>query len=377
MFHGQIFNGPARSAVASAMFLLAFLLPVSAARAQEPPSIDGGGSPIRPPTRGESFEAREVAPPIEHRSVLRDLGALVPRFDEGEILLGLSSPDPGPVVYQYRGLQGVAVRRLLGLYRTLARDMLRDRWNRSSDTIFDLERRMGSLAAAEADWRAGGSFLERSWRQSLVPARGGPPLEPRVELHGSEVEVFRVGEAAYTTEGRLRLGRLALIFDDGRTYERRASRDLARLGNLVDVQLGRVGGSRGSERSPLERPIAAASDAFDDPRIQVRFVLAADDARLDCERALAGTARARCDRKTPRGNLFTGDGWNLNATPTLQVRWPGARLVSLLGSIAFEVELGLFPGERRALFATLSLKVRARPARGDVSATLDLEVAKW
>jgi hypothetical protein len=399
MWRGRGALGAASGAILS---LFGFsVVGARAARAQEvialkpPIAVAAMGDPEIESARSRVEEARPERPsepsPLEHRSILLELGTLrLPPIGAGRALVNEIAPEadaPGTVVRTYRGLQGVLYRRAMGYYHRLATDTLRSLWAGTSISAMQFQEDLDYVGAQEADFFAGGRWWERTWRQSLLPEKGGAPATPRVIEIGKEIELFRVGELAFTTEGKLRAGRLSVYLSDDKVYEKIR----APLDNLNAAQ------SRARSDAHLARGPAAPTPApdvnapkprpsTDDARIDLSIALE-DDAEVELERSLRGTLRARVLRRfangpargnTPRGNVWTGDGWNVSFRPTLQLRLPQlGDLPSAVSQAAAEVEVSFFPRELREPWAILVFKVRGAPSPREVTACVDFEVVRW
>ena len=113
-----------------------------------------------------------------------------------------------------------------------------------------------------------------------------------------------------------------------------------------------------------------------------------DDAEVELERTLRGTLRARILRRlrstararnTPRGNLWTGDGWNVSFRPTLQLRVPqpiGLEGTARPGERASSSRL-LPAGAPRALGDREPSGAPRAPPAGRDRAAVDFEIVRW
>jgi hypothetical protein len=387
------------SAVSGAFLsLLLSVFFAHSASAQEPgrlPALDGDGGAVTPP-RTAFPEARDdgashhgtSAPPLEHRSILLELDLLhAPPLGDSALLNELAPEEiaPGSLVSSYRGVQSLVVRRLLGYFRHLSSVSMQTRWEKSDESIFDMERSVRRETEDEADLRSGGRWWDRTWRQSLVPSRGGAPAEPTVIAVGQEVELFRFGEVSLTNEAQIRLGRLSLYLDDDRIYELVGQR--ARDAFLAATQAKARPDPNAARPAPTvpgqdpSKPVKTL--VSEESRIDISIGLGEDDADVELERVLAGTERQRGRRtagrfETPKGNLVTGEGWNLCAHPALGLRLPtSSDMTQAFSSVSIAFDVNLFPGETRQLWGLVSLRFQASPSGRTCSATLDFEVLRW
>lgn len=375
---------------------LILLLGGAAAHAEDPlaaspPRINGRGGLIAPPPTGRSVASDEtpetgrVVPSFEHRSILLDLSQLrpPPSFDDDALVneIAPEADSPGSLSYTYEGLYSIVVRRAVGYYRRLFSDQLKARWDESNDSIFTIQNRLELMGAAEADLQSGGRWWERTWRQSLTPQSGGAPPH-RVLQIGKELEIFRLGEVALTNEGKLKVGNLSLYLDDDRIYERieqRTREALFTAGRArADANLSRV---VSTDKERAERPVRALGD---EAKVDVSVGLLEDDAALDLERVLAGTTRARTRRggqfQTPRGNVLTGDGWNMSFRPNVSLKLPdgGAGVFSAISRAEAVVDLRLYPGETRQLFGILTFRASTSGRDGfGFTGQVQLEIVRW
>jgi hypothetical protein len=394
MWRSVVWRARGLAVLAAALSFFSANTKALADEAVAPPVIGGHGGLIEPPEGARSQASDETpatgghAPGIDHRSILLDLDAMRPpvALDSGALVNEIA-PEcdcPGSVIRTYHGIQGIAVKRLLGYYSRLFSEDMKNRWTGTSESIFQLDRRMERMACAEADMKAGGRWWDRTWRQSLVPEAGGTPALSRIESIGKELEIVRAGEFALTTEGRLRVGRLSLYLDDDRIYQRIEQRTrealFAPTRARADANLTRP---LGTEKEKQERPQKQVVSGED--RIDVSLALLEDDAAVELERVLSGTNRGRAHRRsgvfeTPQGNVYTGEGWNLAVRPRLQLRLPTAigDVRSAISQAQLVVEVGLFPGETRQLWGTLSFRVSTSPRDKEfASASIALEVVRW
>lgn len=385
----------ARCAIAS---LLLVVLGAGRARAQDvvalrPPGLAEDAARSRVADEGRSGGRSEWRGerPLEHRSILLDLGSLrLSDESAGASLLNEIAPEteaPGSVVRAYHGIQAILVRRALGYYHELLSEDTRTLWDRSQLGISAFQDRCWGVAALEGDLNAGGRWWERTWRQSLLPEKGGARSGTRVEEVGREIELVRLGEVALTTEGKVRVGRLSVYVDDDRVYERVRSplESLATPQSRArsDAHLARSPGASPSAGDPSgkDRPRLPADDGHVDLGIGLE-----DDADVELEQALRGSLRARVLARiagpsrgtTPRGNLWTGDGWNVSVRPTLQLRIPQlSALEGTVGQAAVQVDVGLYPNDLREPWAIVTLRVKGNPRAREVVASLDFEVVRW
>jgi hypothetical protein len=267
-------------------------------------------------------------------------------------------------VFVYHGIQGLTVRKALGYYRRLFSAGMQTRWDKSSDTVFEVEQRFARESEAEADLR-NGRWWERTWRQSLVPSEGGVPDDPFVVTRGSEIDLFRVGEASFTTEDKIRLGSFSFFFDDERFHERFAQKTLE---TLVAVASGKT--------QVLADHLIKTTESEEN---RVSVGLASEDACVELERVLSGTGRQRSKcYETPHGNLVTGEGWNLSVYPAVSLRLPTrCDPTQTLSNAGVEFDLNLYPGETRQQWARVSLELRTSPSDNAYTAICEFEVLRW
>ena len=364
-----------RGASAATVALLSLLLSVVFQVSVSGQEVNGNGRAVVP------LVGPPQTPTLEHRSILLDIDSFRAPSSRDNSLVDELAPEerpPASLVHSYRGIQAIVTKRLLGYYRRLFSSAMRTRWNESNDTIFDLERRFAQETAAEEDLSNGGRWWDRTWRQSLVPSRGGAPAQPLVITLGTEVDALRADEVSLTTEGKIRLGRFSLFLDDDRVYERlgEKARDLvlAVVKARPDTNVPRP------SSSTADRPVKAM--IVEESRIDMSVGLAEDDAEQELTRVLAGTGRQRVrkvDRyRTPRGNLFTGNGWNLSIHPSLSLRLPTSNdLTQACSNVSVEFDLNLFPGEARQQWGLVSVELQASPNTRIYSAVALFEILRW
>jgi hypothetical protein len=353
-----------------------------------------GGAIAHPPTatseaEDETPSTRMRRPEIDHRSIILDLDKIrCPSFGD-EALVNQIAPEcdaPGSIIRMYHGVQSIAVRRLLGYYRRIFTTDLKNHISGSNSAAFDLDDRIQRMADAENDLRSGGRWWERTWRQSLLPQCGGAPALPRIETVGAEIEIFRLGEIVITNEGRLKVGRLSLYLDDDRIYERIEEKTRDAL--FAASRRGADPGSARAAAAPADKDrTEKPQKAFvtEENRVDLTLGLFEDDAAIDLERVLAGTARDRSRPaggrfKTPRGNLVTGDGWNMSLTPNISLRLPdnGGSLPGAVSNAELVLDVNLYPGETRQLWGILSFKVAASPRdQNNVTASAEILIVRW
>ncbi len=375
--------------------LVVFLILAGRARGDDEAifRINGdGGAVAHPPTATSEVEdetpsIRRRRPEIDHRSILLDLDKIrIPSFGD-EALVNQIAPEcdaPGSIIRMYHGVQSIAVRRLLGYYRRLFTMDVKNHLSGSNSAAFDADDRIQRMADAENDMHSGGRWWQRTWRQSLLPQCGGAPALPRVESVGSEIELFRLGEIVITNEGKLKVGRLSLYLDDDRIYERIEERTRDALfssSRRIDPASARLAAP--AEKDRTEKPQKAL--VTDENHLDLAVGLLEDDAAIDLDRVLAGTARDRSRPasgrfQTPRGNLATGDGWNLSLHPNISLRLPdsSSAIPGAVSNAELEFDLNLYPGEARQLWGILCFKVAASPRdENNVTASIELLILRW
>ncbi|MBI3723402.1 hypothetical protein HY251_05535 [bacterium] len=316
-------------------------------------------------------------------------GALArPWRSSGSALVHEIAPEddgPGSVITNYRGVQSVVVRRLMGYYRRIVADDFRERWRGTSLSLLQLEGLERRLEEKELELARGGNWGARTWRQSLVPEKGGAPVQLRIDTIGSEIELLRIGELAFTNEGKLRLGRLSVYLDDERTYEKLSKvREVATAPvprARADAHLARAPGAAASDRAAPSPVNLSEENRFD-----LTLALDEEDAQLELERLTRGTLREGLRRVasggrrgwTPRGNLWTGDGWNVTVRPTLRLRLPSfSALEETISNAAVEVNVLFFTRGAREPWGALSLRVHGRPSDNELVASVEFDFLRW
>lgn len=336
-----------------------------------------------PESRRHQPAVERAAPPIDHRSVVLDLGR-ISAFARGRILdgfLGEVAPENERVVYDFSGIQCVAYRYLMGYYKQMFQSELLDQWSTGRMTIMDLDRHYADFANGLNDVRFG-VWWDRSWRDSLPVEKGGASTLPRRIEIGRVIEVFRVGELALTNEGAVCVGALPINFDSDRIYSNVPSaRALENSTANAAVRRDPATATRDVAHKvelPESEPAGYGVSAIEDTHL-ARFV--EDEVRLDLERVLHGSARARYRRTleewlkapTPTGNIYTGDGWNLVGRLTVI---PQASVSTPLSYASGMLDLNFYPGFARDHFAALSLRLKGQPGVG-ANFQLQLEVFGW
>ncbi len=362
--------------------------------AASPPAIDGKGGAIQHPTarseaRDETPGRTFAAPPLEHRSILLDLGTLRPTSAADAAFVNEVAPEeecPGSLIHTYRGLEAVAVRRILGYYAHVFQVDTAKRWAGTNDSPFDMDQRIRDMVDAQSDLGTGGRWWERTWRQSLTPQLGGAPSTPRVQVTGEEIELFHLGELSITNEGRVKVGRLSLYLDDDRIYQQieQKTRDtlILQVRARLDANLARV--ATPPDRDRAEKTVKAPG-VPEESHPDAALELTEDDALLELERVLAGTSRERARPasgkfETPKGSLYTGDGWNLSLHTTFHLRVPDSTSSpeGAISTVAAELDLNLYPGETRQLFGYIAFKASCDPHdRNAVMASVELDIFRW
>ncbi len=340
----------------TAVVLMAFAFR-SVAAAQDAIVLRPPLEELSPDVEEKSREPAKEPGPIDHRSLLADLGSLRLGPDScGRAFVNEVCPSeeaPGSVVVQYHGLQAIAVRRIMGYYRRLTSDQLQAYWFGRSPTPIEMDAEVERVAGGDQDvwWR-------RTWRQSLTPENGGAPVEPVIRHVGHEIEVVRLGELSLTTEGRVRCEWLRLKFEN------------EWIPNAIKGPLSSLMRQRFEAR--LQHPVPQLmSERRSD--LSVRFE---DDASIELERLRS--AHPWPKGETPRGNLWTGDGWNLSFRPTLQIRLPKLRAPeTAIGSISAQIDFMAYTDRAREPWVAVSLHVCGQPAQRQIEATLEAEILRW
>jgi hypothetical protein len=399
MWRGLGAPGATGGAILS-LFLMHLGAPVVSAQdvvALRPPSLVGGeGVRDDDGVRSRVDEARPErsarGPVLDHRSILLDLTSLrLPPGEEVRSLVSEIAPEvdaPGSVIRSYHGFQGVFQRHLMGYYHQAVSEYLHQIWAGGSLTPAELEERACTIFYYEVDHSTGGRWWDRTWRQSLTAEKGGASALPRVENVGSEIELFHLGEVAVTTEGKVRIGRLGVYVEDDRVYERVKSSlepiatPQAKARTEPHAARGVQTGAPPPETTPTKpKPLPLPTD---EARIDLRVAMD-DDAEIELQRTLRGTMRERFLRSyrngstsTPRGNLWTGDGWSVSVRPFLHLRVPQMSSPdTTVGSAGAQLDVTLFRADTRDAWAVVMLRVQGRPHQNEVTSTLDFELVRW
>ncbi len=328
-------RGFATSAVALAIGLLPAL--ASYARAQ-----DGDIVPVQSPRDGA---------PI--RLGLPDWNPDIPDPPPPDPLADLTFGGPrGLWAHDYRGVYAVAIHHALGGFRRLVGN---ETARNGLDSPMDWAAHQTELSYLYADHEAGGRWWERTWSESLVPEKGGVPRGTTVVASGVDAEVLNIGGLVLTTDGRIRLEGFAIRIQDFRTYLFRRSAETPQ-GRNVEVQ-----------------PVVLEFGNHDEP--------AAADVREMVDVAPELDMRRHAPRPTPRGNIWTGDGWNADLRPSVRFRIPrGGAPTDFVAMAEADVCVRVFHGAAKRQILTLVANVRAEPqptGPPSVSASFEIQVYAW
>jgi hypothetical protein len=361
---------------------------------------DGGAVP-RPAPESERPEATEQdhpgslapnEPEIDERPIVLDLGRLEamarPVSDSAlltEISIALEAP--GSRVYDWDGLEGLARARIVSYGRRLFNQELDARWTKTQMTLFQYEAAQTRLYETIADATMG-RWWERSWAASLLPEKGGAPAIPRIEHIGHELEVLRFGEVAFTTEGKIRVGKLWFYIDDERIYERLPARE--QILNGLQLLTSRPSAHQDavtsrSQGQPVQPPKKELQSNVDDRLVDVSLGWTEDDVVRDLALLHNGSldrytaARLGLRRPIPRGNVYTARTWNLSIKPSITIH--GSNILQpdqLIGSATLEVSFRFFR-QSQPEFSWGELELTAEMQKGMQSGlfTANFELATW
>ncbi len=373
------------------LLVIAAFAGVASGQGGNPPAAacESSAERLRPglePPSDEVSRRRDPAQPVDEKITL-DLEHLPRRGSpfEATVLLhdiALDEDAPGSVHRGYHGVESVVVRRIMSYYWRLVGDYHARLWNGTAMTFFQLEALSGRLQESEADVARSGNWAQRTWRQSLVPEKGGAPPGLRVETVGREIELLGIGELVLTNEGQLRYPGLAVYFDDDRIYDELSPR-LEPLAAVVP-RVRELRPARGVDPVYVE---GEAPELWrEERRIKVAEAVFEDDAEPELERVLKGSLRERVlamragERRVGplHRSPWAGSGWSLSARPTLQLHLPSSSaLEEAVSSAGLEIDLGLFTPASHEPLASVTFKVHGRPNESDTVVALDFEVLTW
>jgi hypothetical protein len=368
---------------------------------EKAPRVRGDGGAVPQPTpESERPEATEHdhpgslapnEPEIDERSIVLDLGrleAMARPVSESALLAEISiAPEaPGSCIYDWNGLEGLARSRIAGYGRRLFNQELEARWTKTQMTLFQYEAAQARLYERIADVTMG-RWWERSWDASLLPEKGGAPTMPRIEHIGHEIEVFRLGEVAFTTAGKIRVGKLWFYLDDERIYERLPAREQILNGlqlNPSHPSAHQDAMTSRSQGQTVQTPKKEQA-TVDDRLVDVSLGWTEDDVVRDLALLRNGSldrytaARLGLRRAIPRGNVYTSRTWNLSLKPTItlhgsQILQPG----QLVGSATLELSVRFFR-ESQPEFSWGEIQLSAQMEKGMQSGlfTANFELATW
>jgi hypothetical protein len=139
-----------------------------------------------------------------------------PIFWEEDALLRVPEPTPlvdllsdrpyatGERVFEYGGLQGAIINRILSYHHRYYFAALDAAFNHGYMSLGDVDRISMEYMWGQYDAKYG-RWWDRNFFESMVPERGGAE-RPEVCYIGREEPIFEIGEIAFTNTGKLNLG---------------------------------------------------------------------------------------------------------------------------------------------------------------------------
>lgn len=338
---------------------LALLIALACPCLAGPPSSDGTRDDL--PTRPIEVEARAHEGPLTR---LRDVRLHLPRLgdldsDRDSFLrdVSLTELPPGSLVIEYEGLQSFIVRRLQSRYRSLWRSQVSLLYDETSMSDAEYRAANDEISLAFTDLKTG-RWWERSWRDSLLPEKGGAPAVPYIHKVGQEIELFRFGGLHLTNELKVRVDRLAVFSldaDPGLVYrerralgeESRAARDNARLQRAM-IDPDDDGARRPTtSRSPVGRaPVA-------EPLVAIELAPA-------------------------RTIFWEGISWRVKLRPQLRLRLPDdMQPVGFVRAASLRLGIDMHMGQDERQVMSLDFGVSYQPEDGELQVRGELALVSW
>jgi hypothetical protein len=334
--------------------MLTLALPAQA----DPPSRDGS-LPTRPDVRAGSVDAPRSSLTSCPTLRLPRLADLEPERDSLLRQVTLTELPPGSLVVEYQGVQGFLARRLQSRYRSLWRSQIDLLYDETSMTDAERSAALDEIGTGFADLR-GGRWWERSWRESLLPEKGGAPARPWVHVVGQDLELFRLGAVSVTNELKVRVDRLAVLSLDaapGLVYREReeisepsrVARDNARLTRaMVDPE------------DEARRPVTSRSPVGQVPLLEPFVGL---------ELAPARTI------------FMEGVSWRFKVRPLVRLRLPSDlgvdQLAEFARSLSLRLSADMHLGQREQRVLSLELGLTYHPPEGDLEVRGELALVSW
>lgn len=293
-----------------------------------------------------SAERRLAEPGPDGPRALPDASLRLPRLrwaprDDFLPQVSLRRLPPGSLVIRYAGIDAFVVRRVQGRLRDLWRRSLRDAWEGGVLDDEGYEEEVGRMYDALAEHRAGGRWWERSWRDSLVPERGGAPAAPYEHRVGRRVEL-RLGPLVLTNELRGYVDRVAIF-----------------PGEAEGARILREG----------EPEVLAREDAWlFRERRDPEDALAGDEEALE-----AHVVRARFEPPAP---VLLRARWRLTLRPSISVRY-AARAEDAVRDVRMRASLELYRAASQLRFIDVEVVARYRPDSGEVTVFVQLVLFTW
>jgi hypothetical protein len=128
-----------------------------------------------------------------------------PRFTPLVDILAPRRSAPGEIIYQYGGLQGVIVNRILSYHHTIFFSAVDAAANRGNLSLFDVDRITLKYEDNETDIKYG-RWWDRNFFESFTPEHGGAKATPEIVQIGQEFPILEIDELSITNVGRLKLG---------------------------------------------------------------------------------------------------------------------------------------------------------------------------
>lgn len=336
------------------------LLVIAAPTLAGPP--EGDGLPPRP-TAAPEVDAVEPLDPAERpmrRSVCLELPRLSTLCEEEPGCMvrqvTLRELPPGSLHVEYEGFQSFLARRLQSRYRSLWRDQIDLWYDETNMTDAEFRAAREEIQLGFQDLKTG-RWWERSWRDSLLPEKGGAPETPWVHKVGQEIDVVRIGAFRFTNELKIRIDGwtvLALEPDPGLIFREReeiaeptrVARDHARLGRaLRDPQY--------DGRRPTTRDGAVGALPVLAPMVGIELVPA-------------------------RRIIWEGVTFRVKLRPQISARVPSdMRPAGFVRSLSLRCSIDMFLGKQNRQVMGIDLACTWDPEDREVEAMGNLALINW
>ena len=321
-----------------------------------PPPSDG-----RLPSRPDEVQVERLGAPEralpEAKLRLPRLCDMEPDRDSLVRQVTLTELPPGSLVIEYEGFQSFVVRKLQSRYRSLWRGQISLLYDETNMTDAEFRAAMEDMALSLADHKTG-RWWDRSWRDSLLPEKGGAPARPWVHTVGEELELFRIGAVHLSNELKLRVDKVAVFSleaDPGLVYR---------------------------EREEISQPSRVARDHA---RLQRAMIDPEDDwaPRPTTDRSPVGRLPTveplvALELRPARTIFLEGVSWRFKVRPLLRLRLPDDMAPEgFVRTAAVRLGADMYLGQDERHVLSLDVGLSYRPETQDVEIRGELALVSW